>query len=422
MRMVIATMAVLAASLLLSSALHANFTMFDLAKNSMYIARGEFTTLERTPVGDRMTLRCDEIIKGDIAVGAEVTLEAFEPAAADEGLGREVIVCFNLVNGKHYFLNHPFATRSFIFETDDVATNGLDQNEQSLRNFLAINAPYKELIESELRKRIELQQLGYQGEFDAVLINKWRDELLKQVTWAGTRSARDAAKAMVEHTLFSGTLNVSQMRLVSDHLAASAVGSIERAYMLELVRSYPETHPGMSVQLAMLREETSQACVGKLANLMLLLPDREGVLTAVGAIATDTAGAVQTRLNALQMFEAMKDANGLPYVHEALLTELENSDMNKDILRRCFTAMRSTPDAASVPVLDTCIAHAVVAESWELTQHAWIAYSLVDNIETNGKVNQRFAQETNPARKKFFQRLLHENKVQRKLIIVHPED
>jgi hypothetical protein len=422
MRKVIATMAVLAASVTLSGALHANFTVFDLAKDSMYIARGEFSSLERTASGDRLTLRCDTVIKGDLQTGAEVSLEAFEPAHADDALGRDVIVCFNLVDGKHYFVNHPIAYRSFMFETDDAAPNGLNQNEQAIRNFLAINAPHQEAILQQLRKRLQLKQLGYMGRFDADLVDQWRDELLKQTAWAGTRAARDAAKALVEHELFKGSLTVPQVRMVADRLSASQVGSIERAYMLELVRNFPETHPELAVLLNMLRQETSQACVGKLSSLMSQVENREGVLAAVGEMATNTGYGSQTRVNALQMLQALKDTDGLPYVHAAVLGELERSDWDKDVLRRAFKAMRDTPDAGSTVVLDTCLEHPVVTESRELTQLAWIAYAMIDSTETNTTLRGRYKSAENEVNKRFFQRLLPENKILRKLIIVHKED
>lgn len=422
MRKVIATMSVAAASVLLSSALHANFTMFDLAKDSMFIARGEFSSLERTAGGDRLTLRCDEVIKGELASGTRVTLEAFEPAPADEALGREVIVCFNLIDGKHYFLNHPFAYRSFIFETDDVSTSGLDQNEQSIRNFMAINAPHQDKILTELRKRLELQDMGYEGKFDAALIEQWRDELLDQTAWAGTRAAKDAAKALVEHELFKGSLTLGQIQVVSDRLASSQVGSLERAYMLELVRNFPETHPELSVLMNMLREETSQACVGKLANLMLQVEDRTSVLAGVGELATNRMAQSRERVNALQMLEALKDTDGLSYVHTVVTTELEDPDFDKNVLRRAFSALRSTPDVSSTEVLSMCIEHPVVTGSRELSERVWIAYSMIDSEETNAELRRRYVLAPNQAEKKFFQKLLPENKILRKLIIVHKED
>ncbi|MCB9934141.1 MAG: hypothetical protein H6840_00485 [Planctomycetes bacterium] len=409
-------------TVLLSSALHANFTLFDMAKDSMFIARGEFTSLERTKIGDRMTLRCDEVIKGSLNEGEEVTLEAFEPAPADEGLGREVIVCFNRINGQFYFVNHPFAWRSFVFETEDVAADGLDRNEQALRNFLAINAPHQATIEAELRRRLELESMAYPGKFEQSLLDAWKAELLNQVSWAGTRAARDAAKALVEHQLFKGTLSVSEIERVGALLPASAPGEIERAYMLELVRNQNSAHPAFNLQVEMLMQETSQACVGKLSNLMLAVEDRQMVLERVGTLAADRSQAPQVRVNALQILEALKDTDGLAWVHQAVTGELEAQDFNKDVMRRALRALRSTPDASNVPVLDLCISNPIFVESWELTQRAWIAYAMVDSDETNAKLFSKFMSAESRGLKFFFQKLLPENKIIRKLMIVHKED
>ncbi|MCA8913129.1 MAG: hypothetical protein KDB82_15620 [Planctomycetes bacterium] len=426
MRKAIATLAVVTVAVLLSSALQANFTMFDLAKDSMFIARGEFTSLNRTAAGDRLTLRCDELIKGDLAAGSEVTLEAFEPAPADEALGREVIVCFNLINGKHYFLYHPFAQRSFTFGDgpDDQVPNALDQDEQSIRNFMAINAPHQEVILTELRKRLEMQDSGYEGEYDKALINEWKAELLKQVTWAGTRAAKDAAKALVEHKLFKGTCTVDELRAVGQQVTHSQVGSLERAYELELIRQEPSAHPTLEEQLNMLREETSQSCVGKLSSLMNQVENREAVLAGVGMMAQDANMPAQSRVNALQMLQALKDTAGLPYVHAAIQGELERGpDANKDVLRRAFSALRSTPSETNVDIIEASLDSDYVKESWELQQRAWVAYAMIDSEETNAtitaKCNESFS---NKGLHKFFQKLLPTNKIIRKLIIIHPED
>jgi hypothetical protein len=410
------------AATLLAGALHANFTMFDLAKDSMFIVRGEFSGLERTPAGDKLTIRCDEVIKGDLEAGTAVVLEAFEPAPADEALGREVIVCFNLINGKHYFLNHPFAQRSFVFETDDVATDGLDRNEQSLRAFMAINEPHTELIQTELRKRLELETMDYAGEYPEPLIFSWKDELLRQAAWSGTRAARDAAKALVDHDLFKGKATIADIDAVGALVPFSAIGDIERAYMLEFIRQQPSAHPSLDVQLKMLHEETSQACVGKLSNLMLQIENREAVLTAVGAMATDRGIQSRSRVNALQMLQALADVNGLPHVHAAITAELEAETFDKEVLRRAFSALRSTPDAASTDNLEQYIAHPVVAESWELTQRAWVAYSMINSEHTNQKLRDMYNSAPNPAAKRLYQKLLPENQIIRKLMIIHRED
>jgi len=319
-------------------------------------------------------------------------------------------------------MNHPWGFRSFIFETDDVAADGLDKNERAIRNFLAINADHASEIQVELDKRNELKDLGYPGQFNADLIQSWKDELLKQTAWTGTRAARDAAKALCESPLFKGKLTEAELQVVGSNLPSSQPGDIGRAYMLELVRTTFSAHPAFDAQLAMMIEETSQACVGKLANLMSVVQNREMVLESVGSIASDSSVPAQSRINALQVLQGLADTAGLVYVHAAIMGELENSDFDKDVLRRAFQALRSTPDTSSVPLLNVCLEHPVVTESRELTERVWIAYSMVDSPETNQQLRVRYSQAENQATKKFFQKLLPENKTLRKLIIVHKED
>ena len=422
MRKALATLAVVAVAVLLSSALQANFTMFDLAKDSMFIARGEFTSLDRTAAGDRLTLRCDEMIKGELADGTEVTLEAFEPAPADEALGREVIVCFNLIKGKHLFLYHPFAQRSFIFETDDVAAKGLDQNEQSIRNFMAINEPHTEVIISELQKRLELG-LAYEGQYDAPLIDQWRAELVRQASWAGTRAAKDAAKALVEHALFKDTVTLDDLHAIGQLVPQSAVGTLERAYMLELIRNEVSAHPNFDAQMVMLSEETFDACVGKLSNLMAQVENRELVLSEVGALATNRNLTVRTRVNALQMLEVLKDKAGLPYVQNAISGELDNPEtFEKDVLRRAFMALRSTPDVTNIDVITASLESDIFEASWELQQRAWVAYAMIDTTATNAKIESECTASEDLARRRFFKKLLPAYKMARKLMIIHNED
>lgn len=422
MRKLTAMMMMAGSAALMGSALQANFTVYDLAKDSMFIVRGEFTSLERTVAGDRLSLQCTEVIKGNVPVGGEVVLEAFEKAAADDALGRDVIVCFHQVNGAYYFVNHPYSWRSFIFEESDVAPAGLDQNEQAIRSLLAINQPHQEVIEGELRKRLQLQDAGFMGSYDPALITEWKNELLRQMAWSGTRAAQDAAKALCEHPLFKGQMSVADIEKVGSLLAASAPGTIERSYMLEIVRNQNSAHPSLNVLLQMVREETADYCVGKLSNLLFAISDRAAVLAAVGEIAGNTGFSNQSRANALQIFEALKDVNGLGYVHAAITTELERGEnFSKQVMRRAMRALRSTPDASSMEVLDICLAHEKFVNSWELTQWGWVAYSMINNETTNNKIRAQYNATTH-GKKRFFQKLLPENQIIRKLMIIHPED
>jgi len=423
MRKVLNILAVALGTTLLGGALQANFTTFDMAKDAMYITRGEFVGLERTGLGDRLTVRCDTMIKGQLAAGTEVVLEAFEPAPADQALGRDVIVAFNLINGKHYFINHPFAQRgAFYFETDDKAADGLAQTERALRNLILINEPHKAEIEAELRKRLQYQNAGYEGEYAAPLVNAWKAELLLQASWKDTWAARDAVKALVDHQIFKGQCTVAELQQVGGLVAQSEVGSICRAYMLELIRNEATAHPSLPVLCAMVAEETSQACVGKLSNLLLVAEDRATVLNRMGAFINDAGSSVQVRCNALQILQAIKDHNSLPLVHGAITAEVNRGeDCSKPVLRRAFEALKAMPDTQNVTALETFLAGEVAAASWEMTRHAWVALAMVDSTETNQKVITQFKNAENEGKKKFFQTLLPNNKVYRELVIIHPE-
>lgn len=423
MQKVLNTLAIMTCTALLGSTLQAHMTLFDMAKDAMYIAKGEFVSLQRTGVGDKLTLRCDAMIKGQLATGTLVTLEAFEPAPADEALGRSVIAAFHSSQGKHYFLNHPFSQRgAFYFETDDTATDGLERSERALRNFIAINQPHEAVIVTELRKRVERQDLSYQGQFSNELINAWKAELLNQVSWTGTWAARDAAKALVDHTLFKGKCTPEELGMVGELLAGSETGSIGRAYMLELIRTEQAAHPPLPVLISMVREETSAACVGKLSNLLVIVEDRNKVLAGMGAIITDAQSSVQMRCNALQILYAIRDVNGLEFVHGAIRAEMNRGALHsKPVLRRAFDALKSTPSESNIAVIQEFQASEICTASWEMTQYAWVAYAMVDTPATNQKLQQLFVSETNVRNKRFFNLLLPVNKVYREIWIIHPE-
>lgn len=422
MQKIIATVAVMMLMTVLAGTVHANFTIFDLSKDSMVIARGEFTGLQRTTMGDRLTLRCDEVIMGSVAAGENIALEPFEFAGSDAALGRDVIVFCYPAEGKYYYMNHPYTWRSYIFETDDEAADGLDRNEQAIRNFLAINAPHADVILAQLCERLESMDMAFAGVYDASLINEWKAELLIQAGWAGTRASKDAAKALCESELFKGTLTEPELMLIGSLLPSSAVGTLERSYMLELVRTQTSAHPGFPTLVNMMREETSQACVGKLSNLMSVVEDRQMVLETVGTIATNRLEVPQARVNALQTLQALADTDGLPHVHAAIVGELEATDFNKDVMRRALSALRSTPDSSSVPVLNLCLGNGIFQESWELQQRAWVAYAMVDSKETNDKLLQNFLNADTAGKQFWFKKLLPENQIIRKLIIIHHED
>ncbi len=424
MKKILATLAAAATITVCAQSANAAFTLFDLAKDSMYVARGEFTELERTNGGDRLTLRCNNLLKGDLAPGTTLVLESFEPAPADEALGRDVIVGFNLINGKYYFNLHPYSWRSFYFEDTDEAADGLNRNETAIKNFVSINAPHQAVIERELRKRLEYGTLAYEGEYDKALVNEWKAELLRQLSAKGSVAARDAAKAFIDHALFRNTLTVEEIQYVGSLVKGSQIGSLERSYMLEIIRNEFSAHPPLATQLVMLREETTQMCVGKLSNLFSAVENREAVIAAIGEMAAAQSEPTQVRVNALQTLAAMRDLTALPYVHTALLGEQNASDFNKDVVRGALKALRRLHSADNEALLETYIATEQCQTSWELTRRAWIAYSMIDSTNTNIKIRQRFqaTSANDVAHRKFFGRLLESNKVSRELLMVFNED
>ncbi len=247
MRKVLYSLATMTALALMASPCFAGFTLFDTAKDTMFIGRGEFTSLERTNKGDRLVFRCDTAIKGSIS--GEVTLEPFEVANADAALGREAIVGFDLINGKYYFSSTNL--RRGVFMQED----GIEQCELALKSLVAINGPYQPLIESELRKRLEYQSLAYEGEFPAELMDAWKVELVKQCKLHGSAAARDAAKCLFEHNLFKGKVTLADLQKVAlevpltppPHLptpppSAPVPGSVERSKFMMLAWRCPDRH------------------------------------------------------------------------------------------------------------------------------------------------------------------------------------
>jgi hypothetical protein len=430
MRKLIPTLTVTLGALLLAGAAHAGFTLFDMAKDAMYIARGEFVGLQRTTEGDRLNLRVDRAIKGELETGTEIVIEPFEKAPWDVALGHDVIVAFNLMDGKYYFLNHPFGWRSFYHHGSDVAEDGLDRNEQALRRLVAINEPYRRtVIEPELRKRLTFQDMGYAGDFTGVpqLMDAWKAELLEQMSWAGSWAARDAAKVLTVHSLFcfpsDWRLNDEEIRHVGLNLVPnSAVGSIERAYMLELVRRNPEAHPALPVLMNMLREETSQACVGKLAVLFYFVSDRAVVIQQLGELAIRRDAPDRPRINALQVLGGLRDATSVPYLNAILETEVEmGAEFNKPVVRAALKTMHAMPHASMINTLEMFLASGIASESWELTRRAWLAYAKIDNDHTNALVDKAWREETNPTVKRFLARIQPETKLNRDLIMIHNE-
>ena len=416
MRKVIYSLAMMTALSLMASPCFAGFTLFDTAKDAMFIGRGEFTSLERTNKGDRLVFRCDSAIKGSIS--GEVTLEPFEVAPADEALGREAIVGFDLINGKYYFSSTNL--RRGVFMQED----GINQCEQALKALVAINEPYQPLIISELRKRLEYQSLAYEGEFPAELMDAWKIELVKQCKLHGSAAARDAAKCLFEHNLFKGKATLADLQKVGPEVALTPAGSTERSYMILVIRNENSVHPDFETLLAMLKEETADFNVGRLAELFNA-KDHNMVFGAMDAIVKDTATTEQQQVNALQILQAFREVSTLPTVRFALKAQQDAgvSGMRKNVARRALLALRDIPDASSIDALTSFLVSDVSVKKFEFQKRALLALSMIDNDQTNSMIRTQFnASKNNPALKQFLRGLLPENKGWRGAIIVHNED
>lgn len=405
-----------------ANGLQANYTLFDLAKDSTNIVRGEFVELERTTKGDRLTLRCDKTIKGGIAAGTEIVLEPFEIQKADDALGRDVIVGFDLHEGSYIFNKAPFSWRSFYFEEADPAPNGLDMNEQALSAFVAINAPYQDVILEQLGIRIEQQNLSYEGNFGDELINAWKVELLNQMELKGSWAARDAAKAVVDHDLFKSKMTVAELQQIGMILPNAQIGTLGRAYMIEAIRHETSAYPSRDELLQIVREETSQSVVGKVAGLLMVDEDRPVVLDAIGNMIVDGTAGTQTRVNALQVLLGFKDTAGLTYVHDALQSEMENSDFDKDVVRAALKTMRAVPSEDNTSALEAYMESEQFAGSWELRQRTWIAYANINSAHSNTKIADTYNAEQNETYRGFLKKMLHINRTLRSIIMVHNED
>lgn len=416
MRKVIYSLAMMTALSLMASPCFAGFTLFDTAKDAMFIGRGEFTSLERTNKGDRLVFRCDSAIKGSIS--GEVTLEPFEVAPADEALGREAIVGFDLINGKYYF--SATNQRRGVFMKEE----GIDHCEKALTALIAINAPHQPMIEAELRKRLEYQNMAYEGEFPQELLDSWKSELVRQCKLHGSAAARDAAKCLLEHGLFKGKVTLSDMQLIAPEVPLTPAGSTERSFMILVIRNENSVHPGFETLLTMLKEETADFNVGRLAELFNA-KDHGAVFAAMDTIVKDTDATEQHQVNALQVLQAFRQVSTLPTVHYALKKQQDAGveGMRKNVARRALMAMRDTPDTSSVAALESFLGSEICGAKFEFEKRALQALAMIDTDQTNAMIRAKFiASKDSPARRQFLRGLLSENKDWRGAIMIHNED
>ena len=413
MRKMIFSLATMVGLALMASPCLAGFTLFDTAKDSMFIGRGEFTSLERTLKGDRLVFRCDTALKGNVT--GEVTLEPFEIAPADAALGREAIVGFQLINGKYYFAYQ----RRGVFMAED----NLNSCDKALRDFIAVNAPHQPLIEGELRKRLEYQNLQYEGEYPADLMQAWRSTLVRQCSYHNSVAARDAAKVLFEHALFKGQASLAEIQKVAAEIPATPQGTTERAYMLLLVRSQASAHPAYETLISMLNEETADYNVGHIADY-LLVKDRGQVFETLRGILTSPASTSQQMVNALQVLQAFKDAHGLVIVRDALIAQQSKGveGFDKNVTRRALLAMRDTPDASSVDVIVAFYNSEICTAKFEFQKRALQALAVIDTDYTNNFVRHVVQTTKVEALKQFAKALLPENKSYRAVVTVPNED
>lgn len=416
MRKVINTLAMMVGMALLASPCFAGFTLFDTAKDAMFIARGEFTSLQRTNKGDRLVFRCDNALKGSIA--GEVTLEPFEVAPADAALGREAIVGFDLINGRYYFSSTNL--RRGVFMAED----GINDCEKALKGLIAINTPYQPMIEGELRKRLEYQSMAYEGEFPHELLQQWKVELVRHCTYHGSAAARDAAKCLLEHALFKGTLTLADLQKIGPEVPLTPAGSTERSFMILVIRNENSVHPDFETLLSMLREETADFNVGRLAELFNA-KEHPMVFAAMDAIIRNPEAAEQHQVNALQILQAFRDKSTLPTMRHALKTQQAAGvdGMRKDVLRRALLALRDTPDASSVEDLSSFLASDICARKPEFLKRGLLALAMIDTDQTNAMLRSRYLQaKDNPGMRQFLRSLQVENKDWRGAVMIHKED
>ncbi len=414
MRKVLLSLASLMGLAFLASPCQAGFTLFDTARDSMYVARGEFVALERTAGGDRLVFRCDTALKGSIS--GEVTLEPFEKAPADAALGRPAIVGFNLINGKYHFSYHQ---RRGVFMHED----GIDKCETALRRLIEINAPFQPLIENELRKRLEYQNLAHEGEYPAELLSAWRQELVDQCSLSGSAAARDAAKCLFEHPLFKGTATLGDLHKVAQAVVTSARSTHERAYMLLLIRDEVSVHPSYETLLGMLWEEAADYNVAHLASLLSSKP-RAQVIQDMAAAINDAGRTSQQRENAVHVLGALRDEAGLPTIRGAVNAERLKGAVNFDrkVMRRALLALRDIPSAENAQTLEQLLDSDICREKFEFLKRTLVAWSTMDTEASNNYLRGLYKLTQNNALKQFVKGLLPENKEWRRAVIVHPEE
>lgn len=422
MKKLMTSLGILLAGGLMAGQLHAGFTLFDTAKDSGYIARGRFISLERTANGDRLTFRVETQIKGTLTQ-EDVVIEPFSKAFEDAAVGQEAIVGLarSKVDQKYRF---PWGSRSVF-----LAHHNLQHCQTALQRLVDINANYEAAIAAELAKRAEYQDASYQGDFPQALLDAWRDELLYQVSLTGSEAAKLAAQTLFQHPMFMGTVSASQLaQHVAPRVKLSPQGTMERAYLTMLIGNHTGLHPTMDELFTMLDQETGQGeiwCAGHIGGMLKLKPRVEVVNRLVALISGQTSS--QQKLNALKVCEALRDVTTLPAIRGLILGQQElGIEADKPVLRGAFDVLRHTPHTSSAPALlafmdsDVCKQDKNPQSWWEFTRRALLAYAMINSPQTNAQVREWYL-ESEGGRRQFLRFLIEENKDWRPVVMIFAE-
>lgn len=194
--------------------------------------------------------------------------------------------------------------------------------------------------------------------------------------------------------------------------------------MILVIRNENSVHPGFETLLAMLKEETADFNVGRLAELFNA-KDHGAVFAAMDTIVKDTDATEQHQVNALQVLQAFRQVSTLPTVHYALKKQQDAGveGMRKNVARRALMAMRDTPDTSSVAALESFLVSEICGAKFEFEKRALQALAMIDTDQTNAMIRAKFiASKDSPARRQFLRGLLSENKDWRGAIMIHNED
>lgn len=403
---------------LFSGSLSAAYTLFDTAKDSDWIVRGRFTALERTDTGDRLTFRIDSQIKGEFAA-QEVVIEPVDAQNNDAALGQEAIVGLFERNGRyHAAWGHRGIYLSF---------EGIDACEDAIRGLLAVNDEYPEAVDA--------ARWQEEPEVPSELLARWKGELVRHCGLQNSSAAHDAAKALFEHPTFKGCLTDDDLAALGELVPTTPPNSIERSYMILLIRNHPQVHPTFEQQVAMLENEKPGGIgVGRVAELMDALDIEGEVVPVLGEMLSarryDGSAATSSvmKQNILHVFQAFgigkRTKAALPYIHAVLAEETAKGPglYDKGVVRFALIALRDTPDASNTSPVESFLGTDISDQSWELQRRALAAFANIDSEYTNSLIRTWFEKASEDGRRQFLYNLLEENKDRRSIVLIFNED